>query len=168
MRRIELHGYHAFAWDQDWLFLTDLLEAFPEIVLGKHLVNTSFDSGVLEISEEERAAGWRKPGRLAHSPAIRSLDEIPHDQYDEWLVFDHPVEVDDFETMVNFCGFSPVEFEWGEKWERFWEQVVKLQPLHVIGENARGYVVTRDADLAERLAGFDPVKPQGTADHFRK
>jgi hypothetical protein len=155
MRRTEAHGFHAFDWESDALFLSDLLEAFPEIALGNHLVNTSFDSGLFRPSETELAAGWRITGGMAHSSEIRSLKEIPHDQYDEWLVFDSPVEVRNFETMANFLHFSPVEFEWEEKWDRFWEQVVELQPLHVIGENTRCYVATRDSGLAERLARFD-------------
>jgi len=59
---------------------------FPEIVIGKYLVNTSYDSGFLTLSPEEEIIGWRRIGTLAHSPKIESVDQIPHDTFDEWLL----------------------------------------------------------------------------------
>jgi hypothetical protein len=57
--------------------------------------------------------------------------------------------------MVNNCGFSPVEFGWEEKLERFWEQVISLNPLHVLGENDGMYLVSRDGDLIYRVLEAD-------------
>ena len=150
---LERDGYHAICWShRPGLFISDLWEKCPELVLGKHLVNTSYDSGHLCLSEAEQESGWRMVGRLAHSPRIRSTDEIPHDQFDEWLVFDQPVVVEKFETFVNYYGFSPSDegWDWGER-ESFWSQVLRLNPLHVIGENDAVYVVSRDKDLISRL-----------------
>jgi hypothetical protein len=121
------------------------------LVIGKHLVNTSYDSGFVTLSDAEREEGWRMVGQLAHSPQIRNIVQIPHDQYDEWLVFERPTQVESFETMVNNCGFSPVEFGWEEKLERFWEQVISLNPLHVLGENDGMYLVSRDGELIRRI-----------------
>ena len=78
-------------------------------------------------------------GPLAHSPQICNPDQIPHDQYDEWLVFDHAAQVEQFESMVNSGGFTPIDFAWDEKRERFWEQVIRLRPLHVLAENQGVY-----------------------------
>ncbi len=123
-------------------------------MLGKHLVNTSYDSGHLSLSEAEQESGWRMVGRLAHSPEIRSTDEVPHDQFDEWLVFDQPVVVDQFDTFVNYTSFSPTDDDedwgWVER-ESFWNQVLRLNPLHVIGENDSVHVVSRDRDLISKL-----------------
>jgi hypothetical protein len=152
VRHIERDGYHAIDWpERPDLFITHLWQRFPELVVGRYLVNTSFDSGFLTLSDEEREAGWRMVGRLAHTPLIGGTDQIPHDQYDEWLVFDHPAQVEEFETMVNYSNFSPVDFDWEEKRERFWEQVVRLHPLHVIGENHGLYLVSRNGELISRL-----------------
>jgi hypothetical protein len=129
------------------------------LVVGKHLVNTSYDSGVLTLSDAERRSGWRLVGRLAHSPLIRSTDQIPHDQYDEWLVFDQPVQVEGFDTMVNYCGFTPVDYEWDEKRELFWEQIVRLRPLHVIAENDGVYLLSRDGDLVHRVIAASKAHP---------
>ena len=162
-RHIERDGYHVLDWRNDrGLFITDLWRQFPELILRRYLVNTSCDSGFLTLSESEERDGWHTVGRLAHSPPIRSTDQIPHDQYDEWLIFDQPTIVHAFETMVNYGGFTPVDFEWEEKQERFWEQVLGLRPLHVIAENDRVYLLSRDEDLIRRVINAEPhAAPNG-------
>ena len=151
-RHIQRDGYHALDWrDTPNLFITDIWNRFPELVVGRYLVNTSFDSGSLTLSDSKRQDGWRMVGGLAHSPQIRSTDQIPHDQFDEWLVFDEPVQVEEFETMVNFYGFTPIDFDWEEKREHFWQQVVRLRLLHVLAENDGVYLVSRDEDLISRM-----------------
>jgi hypothetical protein len=155
-RQIERDGYHAFDWRDDRGFsITHVWNRFPELVLGRYLVNTSYDSGFVTLSDSERQEGWHMVGRLAHSPQIGSTDQIPHDQYDEWLVFDHPVQVEDFDTMVNYGGFTPIDFDWEEKRERFWKQVVHLNPLHVIAENDGVYLLSRDAVLVRKIRSVE-------------
>ena len=156
-RHIERDGYHVLDWQDDPGFsITNLWQQFPELVLGRYFVNTSYDSGFLTLSDSERQDGWRMVGRLAHSPQIRSTDQIPHDQYDEWLVFDQPVQVEEFETMVNHGSFTPIDFDWEEKRERFWEQVIRLGPLHVIAENDAVYLLSRDEGLIHRITNAEP------------
>ena len=151
MQRGNQSGYQVVVWPAGRdLAIDDLWRRFPELVLGSYLVNTSFDSGFLMLSEPEKKKGWHLVGRLAHSPKIQHVDEIPHDQFDEWLIFDQAVEVREFETMVNYCDFSPLDF-WEEKRDQFWAQIERLQPVHVIGENDGAYLVTRDADLFRRI-----------------
>lgn len=163
-RHIERDGYQVLDWQASpSLFIDNLWRQFPELVVGSYLVNTSYDSGFLTLSESERLEGWRMVGRLAHSPQIRSTDQIPHDQYDEWLVFDHPVQVAEFETMVNYCGFTPIDFG-DEKRERFWEQVIRLRPLHVIGENDGVYLLSRDEGLIHRITNAE----EGAAGNSRR
>jgi hypothetical protein len=152
-RSIERDGYCAIDWQPEPdLFLTDIWNRFPELVVGRYLVNTSYDSGFVTLSEDERTDGWYMLGHLAHSPSIRSIDQVPHDQYDEWLVFDHPFHVHEFDTMVNHTGFTPIDFGWEEKRERFWQQVIRLQPLHVLGENDGIYLLSRDKSLVQRIS----------------
>ena len=152
-RHIERDGYHALDWrDDPDFFIADIWEQFPELVIGRYLVNTSYDSGFLTLSDAERQDGWHMVGRLAHSPQICSTDQIPYDQYDEWLVFDYPAQVEAFDTMVNFSSFTPIDFDWEEKRELFWEQVIRLQPLHVIAENGGVYLVSRDENLVGKIA----------------
>jgi len=151
-RHFERDGYHVFDWPaRRDLFISHLWERFPDLVIGRYLVNTSFDSGSLTLSESEAAAGWHKIGELTHSPKITEFEEIPHDQYDEWLVFEQAVDVQAFETLVNYGGFSPIDFSWEEKLELYWRQVLQLKPLHIIAENDAVYLVTRDASVVARV-----------------
>lgn len=151
-RHIERDGYQVLDWlDDANLSIDDLWLQFPDLVVGKYLVNTSYDSGFLTLSPSELEMGWRMVGKFAHSPLICRPDQIPHDQFDEWLIFDEPTQVEEFETMVNYTGFTPIDFGWEEKLERFWEQVIRLKPLHEIGENYGVYLLSRDENLIRRI-----------------
>ena len=155
-RYIQRNGYHALDWQHDsGLVITHIWERFPDLVIGRYLVNTSFDSGFLTLSDSEQQDGWRMIGKLAHSPPIRSTQEIPHDQFDEWLVFDQPVQVTEFESMVSYTSFTPIDFAWEEKRERFWEQIGQLQPLHVIAVNDGVYLLSKDGELVSKLLNTD-------------
>lgn len=149
-RHIERNGYHAIDWPGPAVTMSGLLERFPEAVIGKFLVNTSYDSGFLVPSDSELQEGWHMVGQLAHSPRISRTSQIPHDQFDEWLVFERPIRVEKFETMVNYYGFTPIDF-WDEKRERFWQQIADLKPVSVIGENDGLYLVSRDETLVESV-----------------
>jgi hypothetical protein len=153
MRHIERDGYHLLDWRDDRrdLVLPKLWQHAPELVVGRFLVNTSFDSGFLTLNPEQIAAGWHVVGRLGHSPKIASVAQVPHDQYDEWLAFDSTVEISEFETLVNYATFTPIDFSWEEKREHYWHQILRWRPLHVFGENDGIYVVTADEHTASKL-----------------
>ena len=153
-RHIIRNGYHAFDWpNRSELSLSTLWQQIPELILGEYLVNTSFDSGFLTLSPSQLEADWYTVGNFAHSPRIERLDQIPHDQFDEWLVFDCPTQVDSFETLVNYYRFTPVDWDWDE--DRWWNQLSRLNPLHLLGENDNLYFVTRDEGIVQRIAAFD-------------
>ena len=155
-RHIQRDGYHALDWQDDSkLFIDDLWRRFPELVIGHYLVNTSYDSGSLTLGDVERHDGWHMVGRLAHSPKIRNTGQIPHDQFDEWLVFDKPIQVHQFDTMVNYGDFTPIDYSWDEKREWFWKQIVGLQPLHVIGENYGAYLLSKDSTLISKIVSAE-------------
>lgn len=152
MRHFERDHYHLLDWpSREGLTLEHLWQRCPQLVVGRYLINTSYDSGIFVPGESEKAAGWRVIGDHAHSPRIQRTSEIPHDCFDEWLVFDVPTQVSQFETMVNSVGFTPIDFDWAEKREAYWSQIVRLQPLHVLGENDGVYVITREADIIVQL-----------------
>ncbi len=96
--------YYWIQWEAE--FLATLLRCVPDIVLGHYLVNTSFDSGSLTLSDEERHEGWRSVGTLAYSPRISDVLRIPRDQFDEWLVFSELTEIQTWKPFVNYCGVS--------------------------------------------------------------
>src|SRR5207249_1126187 len=128
-----------------------LLEDYPQLVEGRYVVIASIDSGSYVPSEADRTRGWRSVGTLAFSPKVQTWRDLPTDMYDEWYVFDDAIVVDAIDASVNFQGFSPIDYEWTEKLDRFWEQVLKLRPLHVLGDGEFLYFVTRDANLFSEI-----------------
>jgi hypothetical protein len=77
------NGYGWIEWEWRSQFLTGLLPTFPQLIVGKYLVNTSFDSGSLSLSPEEISLGWRKYNKLAMSPVIKDVSEVPYCHYSE-------------------------------------------------------------------------------------
>ena len=148
--------YFWIEWNEASASLQNLLAKMPDIVMNQYLVNTSFDSGNLFLSAEERQKGWRSVGTLAHSPRITDVQMIPHDQFDEWLVFPQQREVSAWESVINYCGFSVVrkEFEWIQ--EKLWSQLELVRPQTYLGEGDNLILVT----LSERLYGFAASIPQ--------
>jgi len=82
------NDYYWIQWES--ASLRTLLHRVPGIVSGRYLINTSYDSGSLTLSDGERQQGWRSVGPLTYSPCITDVLSIPHDQFDEWLVFSQP------------------------------------------------------------------------------
>src|SRR5579885_214321 len=60
-----------------WLVSTDrqldVLDCCPDVVLGKYVAITYFDSGPLELTEGQRSAGWVSHGEVAYSPQIQHV-----------------------------------------------------------------------------------------------
>jgi hypothetical protein len=97
--------YSWIEWNYQADFLSNLLRSFPELVVGRYLINTSFDSGPLPRSDDEIANGWDELNGSTLSPLISTADEIPTCGYDEWYVFQQPSRLECFEVFVNYGGF---------------------------------------------------------------
>jgi hypothetical protein len=144
-------NYYWVEWEVNDHFLRGLLSQFPQIVLGKYLVNTSFDSGSLMLADEEIAQGWYKHNDLAISPSITDVLSIPYDQYDEWYVFNSPKTFDNYEVFVNYGGFSLHDSAFAEIQERFWQQLGYISPETFLAEGDFLICVTKDAKLFNLL-----------------
>lgn len=83
--------------EYEWLVsahcIDDLLALCPEIVLGKYLAVTSADSGHYFPNAEELAAGWECRSGIAYSPKVEDVEALPREGWDEWYVFDDPVDL---------------------------------------------------------------------------
>ena len=132
-----------------------LIEACPEIVLGQYVVNTSFDSSPLYLDEEMLKKGWCKNGELAISPKIERVQEIPHDMYDEWFVFQEPKRFSLSEAYVNYGGFSLVDSPKKSMLEPFWKQIEELQPENFFSEGQNLIFITRHKEIFEKLSKVD-------------
>jgi hypothetical protein len=146
------NGYGWVEWESRSQYLSDLLSVFPQLVLKKYLVNTSFDSGSLSLSPEEVGRGWRKHNKLALSPLVGDVSEVPLCHYSEWYVFLSPVTFDDYEDFINYGGFSLELPDFRGLQERFWRQLDRLAPESFLAEGDNLVCVTRDAKLFHQLS----------------
>jgi hypothetical protein len=128
----------------------DLLQLCPEIVLGKYVAVTSIDSGFLVPNEKDRAAGWQSRGKIAYSIQIKSVEEIPSAGWDEWYIFDKPVDLGTshlgeniFEVpqeqghvsvLVNY-GFALHPPERSSLATLFWPQIARIGPESYVADN---------------------------------
>lgn len=150
------HGdYYWIEWRDTAKSLSNLLADFPALVLGKHLVNTSSDSGSLWLSPEEVKQGWHKKDRLTYSPVIKSVESIPSYGYEEWYVFDSPIEFKNYEifinTFINYGGFSLENNLFKKIQVTFWQQLERLKPESFIAEGGYLILVTEKLNLYSRI-----------------
>jgi hypothetical protein len=149
--------------------LEGLLKLCAELVLGKYLAVTSMDSGPLILSDSERGAGWITRGGIAYSPQIESVEGLAHDGFDEWYVFNAPVDLGEtvagniFEAplgsgrvgvFVNFYGFRVDDLDplWQSLTSLFWKQLEWIQPESYIADGDSCLtVVSSDKALFAKL-----------------
>ncbi len=148
MLQIEKNGVY------DWLVtghpLEAVLQACPELVVGKYVFVTSFDSGPLDLNPEDTTAGWEGRNDIAYSPQILDPAFIPRDQYDEWYIFDRPRDLGGLvpgdknvfdvcpqegkvSTFVNFGGFAFHDANVADLTGLFWQQLDWIRPESYVG-----------------------------------
>ena len=141
------NDYYWIQWEG--AFLIPLLLHVPDIVLGRYLINTSYDSGSITLSDEERQEGWRRVGAPTYSPRITDVRSIPHDQYDEWLVFPQPFELQTWQSTINHCGMSLTDPDYKGIQDELWSQIERVGPESYLAEGARLLFITRNQQLHE-------------------
>ena len=90
----------------NWLESTEsdflkILKLCPEVLIGKCLVISCFDSGPLRAAEEEHVKGWQQQGDLVIVPHVNSVSDLPYDNYDEWYIFSNYTNPEITEVFVN-------------------------------------------------------------------
>ena len=129
--------------------LDGFLTLCPDAVLGNYVAVTSFDSGSLSLSDEEKSAGWESRKGIAYSPLIRSVATLPErGGFDEWYVFRIPVDLGDkgrgnvFEAPLS-AGQIEVFVNFAEGFDLhqpnalvplFWRQLNWIQPESYIAD----------------------------------
>jgi hypothetical protein len=146
-------------------FLRQVVSAVPELVLGRVVAITSFDSGPLKLTDDEIAAGWSCHDGVAISPPVADVSAVPADQYDEWYIFaDRVPLIPKLEVFVNYGSFSLAppsasrllqDPTWdkvalqeservvSEMQARFWAQLTALNPLGFVAEGDYLNLATR-------------------------
>ena len=148
--------YSVVQWSYDWdPSLFDLLERMPELVIGRHVVIASCDSGKYKPSEAELEAGWEVADGFAVSPKITAVCDLPMPGFDEWYVYEERPMPRFYRSSVNRFGFAPLP---PDKATDFWTQVETALPLHVLGAGTPTmFLATRDRisfDRALKLGDF--------------
>lgn len=147
--------------------LGSFIRVVPDAVLGHVVAITSFDSGPLLPSDEEKARGWFCQGKVLWTSRIEDAQWLPWDQYDEWYVFDHHIQLSSIEPFVNYGGFSLEDprplFEANPTWDRsscefelalkekFWAQLTAVLPITYIAEGDCFNLATKDAALFNKI-----------------
>jgi hypothetical protein len=161
-----------YEWVESHSFdLGKLLKNYPEAVVGKYVVISSFDSGPLEPSPEEVAKGWHKRGELLMTTRVSGASELPFEQYDEWYVFPQATVPKIAEVFVNYGDFTltpPDQFvqraattgaqadlvgakhlasQLAERQLLFWEQLRECKPESFIADGNVFMFVCRNSEL---------------------
>lgn len=149
----------------------DLLRICPDVVLGKYMAITSLDSGPLVPTKEEKAAGWKNRSNIAYSSKIHDVASVPWDGYDEWYIFDNPVDLGTshirenvFEVpqeqghvsvFVNY-GFALHPPEMADLANLFWSQMERIRPESYVADN--DYLTFVSANKTLFASVLDAVK----------
>ena len=138
----------------EWLVTdenVDLLELCPEIVLGKYVAITSIDSGQLIPTDKETAAGWRSRAKIAYSPKIENAEDLPREGWDEWYIFNTPIDLGTSHLAENIFevpqeqGHLSVLVNYGfalhpperahHLTDLFWPQMARIRPESYVADN---------------------------------
>ena len=171
-----VHGsYHWLTSTED--YSGTLLRVCPGIVVGRYVAVTSTDSGILRLSEAERAGGWHSRHGIAYSPKIHSAAYIPHQVdgpdapgYDEFYIFETPFDLGErsegnlfLEAFAPAPGRTVVFVNWPafvlhdpdpnvqSLITLFWPQLERIQPESYI--DGRDYLtfVSKRVELVDCL-----------------
>jgi hypothetical protein len=174
-------GTHGeYQWIVTQHYLADVLRLCPEIVVGKHVAVTAFDSGPYRLGDEEKAFGWASRNDIAYSPIIQAVSALPQPGFDEWYAFDEPADlgqltpqtVDIFEAplvrghvhrFVNFADFNLHQPKRVSLIDLFWKQFEWIRPHTYIAEGISLTIATADKSLFEAVlsALLELGEPQG-------
>jgi hypothetical protein len=150
-----------------WLVSTDrqldVLECCPEIVVGKYVAITSFDSGPLRLTEGQRSAGWVSHGEIAYSPEVQHVNAVPQTYFSELYVFGAPTNLgvladpnlnifesemqpEQVRAFVNFdFGFHDPEY--AALAHMFWQQLGWIKAESYLAQNDYALFITANPKL---------------------
>jgi hypothetical protein len=164
-------SYEWLVTDEDF----DLLKLCPEIVVGKYVAVTSIDSGQLIPTDKETGAGWQSRAKIAYSPKIENAQELPHDGWDEWYIFNTPTDLGTSHLAENIFevpqeqGHLSVLVNYGfalypperthQLADLFWPQMARIRPESYVADNDYLTFVSLNKALFARVR--DAVKALG-------
>lgn len=174
MRRGDHRDYAWVALEGD-VYLGTVLRACPALVLDQWIAVIERDSGELRLQEMAEPEGWTARGGIAYSPCVRKIEKLPFQRdgdespgYDEWLVFEHPVELGEristnpctFQAgpgricpLVGFAG-GPHSSDWPQEiGHLLWSQIERLNPVTYLADSRdHMFVASRKHQWIEEVA----------------
>ena len=151
-----VHG--AYRWMTTGLHDLDTLRRkYPQALVGRYVAVTSMDSGSMELTDEEKRAGWWSRNGIAYSPQIQSAEDCRTERspggccgFNEWYVCGAPFDLGElrdgnvFEaamtpgqvyTFVNFGpSFALHDPEVTGLADLFWKQLDGIRPESYIAD----------------------------------
>lgn len=152
--------YH---WAQFWkeepeLFVPDLVSLLRGFLVGKVALNASWDSRLMQPSEELLAEGWslHGSGGALSPPITESLASAwPRSccGFDEWYFFSGASPSNPIRPIANFLGLKLTNWQvynqpWGVDLQA---QLEEAQPELVIGESYSIYAISPHLDVIQRV-----------------
>ncbi|HZD93904.1 MAG TPA: hypothetical protein VE133_06595, partial [Candidatus Sulfotelmatobacter sp.] len=133
----------------------DLLHVCPAVAASKNIVITSFDSGPLQPTDEERQRGWKVHGRSIHIPVGENVSAIPFEIFDEWYIFSSEAPERDYKVFGKYDWFtlgpaqgmysrSGIAFDLKRMQRWFWQEVERVGPESYLSCGNRLKFVTRE------------------------
>ncbi|MGA7462195.1 MAG: hypothetical protein WBW69_18330 [Candidatus Korobacteraceae bacterium] len=172
MREVDHHQLQSGSKNgYQWLVSTDrrrgVLGCCPDVVLGKYVAITSFDSGPLQLTEAQMIAGWVSRGEIAYSPEIRHVNTVPQAYFSEAYVFGAPtnlgvladpkknifqseIQQGQVHAFVNF-DFGLHDPEYADLAHMFWQQLGWMKADSYLAENDYLIFVTANAKVFARV-----------------
>ena len=145
--------------------LDTLLRLCPQALMNKYIAVTSFDSGPLDLNDDEISTGWQTRNDIAYSPKIQSIDKLARGKcggFDEWYVFETPTDLGQvmsgniFEAplqpgrvavFVNYGSFGSHDSIIQALTDLFWRQLEWIHPESFIADGNLLSFVSRDKEL---------------------
>ena len=168
--------------------LHDLVIACPELLRGKTVAITSFDSGPLVPDSSERRRGWYANKGVFYAPNVDDPCDLPHEHYDEWYIFDVPTSFEPDDRFVNYADFflrdpSYQLTEADPTWDRvgikeriehqkerqlkFWKYVERIDPRSFAMDGDRLIFGSRVREDLERVRKLAP-EPDASANRTER
>ncbi|MEP6663418.1 MAG: hypothetical protein ABJC04_07105 [Verrucomicrobiota bacterium] len=171
-QRIETSKHGDYWWLTSDSSLGILLEHCPEIVLGRFVAVTAFDSSPLKLTQDELNRGWSENDCVAWSPKILTTDILPHDGWDEWYIFPSQSLFKPKELFVNLGSIGlrdpaylleNIEPTWDRAGvimeierrrhvqKRFWSQLFSIRPETYLADGDELIFATSNSELFARV-----------------
>ena len=142
----------------NWVVFRDEIKDLEKIIIGFHknciLHLASFDGNLIIPNYDELKAGWTTDGEIMVSPLILDNFIFSSSIFSEWyLSYEKLIFPKDLIRFVNYSGFnlSPEFKDSLEIQTKFWEQLIKINPITFYSNGDNDIVVSKNEELIKYI-----------------